>query len=73
MKEIHIVRNATLPRLFNVVEVDFETETVRVLFERLEWDDAVMKIKSLVNCRVIALEHLASACFGCPCDKACTL
>lgn len=43
MKEIHIVRNASVPRLFNVVEADFETETVRTLFERLEWDDAVMK------------------------------
>jgi hypothetical protein len=43
LKEIHIVRNASIPRLFNVVEADFENESVRTLFERLEYDDAVMK------------------------------
>jgi hypothetical protein len=43
LKEIHIVRNASIPRLFNVVEADYENESVRTLFERLEWDDAVMK------------------------------
>ena len=43
MKEIHIVRNARTSRLFNVVEADFENESVRTLFENLEWDDAVMK------------------------------
>ena len=43
MKEIHIVRNAHVSRLFNVVEVDYENESVRTLFERLEYDDAVMK------------------------------
>lgn len=43
MKEIHIVRNSKFPRLFNVVEADFETETVKVLFDMLEYDDAVMK------------------------------
>ena len=42
MTEILIVRNPSVPRLFNVVEADFTNETVATLESLLEYDDAVL-------------------------------
>lgn len=42
MTEILIVRNPSVPRLFNVVEADFINETVATLGSLLEYDDAVL-------------------------------
>lgn len=42
MTEILIVRNPSVPRLFNVVEADFINETVATLESLLEYDDAVL-------------------------------